>query len=106
MLWTYRVCRDQAGRYSIREVYYEQDGRLIGYGDGPAMPLEASPAELLQMVEWFRGAFDLPVLSLEEADIERLSYQVGNATDEGEAVSLAHVLRELAADPESPPSYT
>jgi|GEM_PF-3268801 len=38
MLWSYRVCRDRSGRYSIREVFYEHDGRLISYGKHPVAP--------------------------------------------------------------------
>ena len=35
MIWTYRVFRDKIGRYSIREVFYERDGRLINYSKQP-----------------------------------------------------------------------
>jgi hypothetical protein len=68
MLWTYRVFRDSQERYSIREVFYESDNTLISYGAAPVAVVGASFEELMQLVKWFRDAFDLPVLSLEEIE--------------------------------------
>ncbi|NEP41693.1 MAG: hypothetical protein F6K35_21650, partial [Okeania sp. SIO2H7] len=68
MLWTYRVFRDDNERYSIRELFHSPDGTIIGYGKTPVAAVGASLEELIQMVEWFREAFDLPVLSLAEVD--------------------------------------
>lgn len=70
MLWTYRIFRDAQGRYSIREVFYERDGRLLSYGKNPVVPVEASLEDLLQLIKWFREAFDSPVLSLDAVDAE------------------------------------
>lgn len=68
MMWTYRVFRDQTGRYSVREVFYEQDGRLITYSATPVMPLGDSPEDIMQILTWCRAAFELPILSTEEVD--------------------------------------
>ena len=47
MIWTYRIFRDQNGRYSIREVFYEQDGRLLNYGKNPVVPVGSSLEDLV-----------------------------------------------------------
>jgi hypothetical protein len=68
MLWTYRVFCDNQGRYSIREVFYEQDGQIIDCGKIPVAIVGSSLEELMQLVQWFKDAFELPVLSLEETE--------------------------------------
>lgn len=69
MLWTYRVFCDNRGHYSIREVFYERDHTIICYSN-PVAIIGASVEELMQLVQWFKEAFDLPILSLEEADAQ------------------------------------
>ena len=64
MMWTYRIFRDHTGRYSVREVFYESDGSIIAYSKAPVTLLGASPEELLQLIDWCREAFALPVLVL------------------------------------------
>lgn len=49
-LWIYRAFRDRSGRYAIREVFYEHDGRLISYGKHPVAPLGPH----IQLVQWYR----------------------------------------------------
>ena len=68
MLWTYRVFRDNQGRYSIREVFYNRDRTIINYGKEPATANDVSLEDLQQLVRWFQEAFELPVLELEEVD--------------------------------------
>ncbi len=70
MLWTYRVFQDKTNRYSIREVFYEQDGTIIGYGKTPVALAAASAEDLRQLVTWFHEAFDLPILSMETVDAQ------------------------------------
>lgn len=70
MTWTYRVFRDQTGRYSVREVFYEEDGTLIAYGKTPTALVGDSPEELLQLIAWFKKAFELPILSMDAIDAE------------------------------------
>lgn len=102
MIWTHRIFRDQTGRYSIREVYYEQDGRLITYGKNPVAPVGASLEELIQLVQWFRDAFDSPVLSLEAVEAEvaaRPAPAKKPLSDRSQTLSLQQVLAQLAAEP-------
>ena len=70
MLWTYRIFRDSADRYSIREVLYENDGTLITYSKQPLEALGSSLEDLLQLIYWFQEAFESPILSTETIDAE------------------------------------
>lgn len=105
MIWTYRIFRDQKGRYSIREVFYENDGRLLSFGKQPVIPMGSSLEDLLQLVQWFREAFDAPVLSLDAVEAELATQPV---TGKAEQLSAEHsqlipfeqVLARLAEAPE------
>lgn len=98
MMWTYRVFRDCQDRYSIREVFYEGDRTMIDYSKEPVAVVGASFEELLQLVAWFREAFDLPVLSLEEIDAQIGDQKTKPALDRTQNVSLQDVIAELEAD--------
>ncbi|MEZ4861144.1 MAG: hypothetical protein R3C14_07555 [Caldilineaceae bacterium] len=101
MIWTYRIFRDKNGRYSIREVFYERDGRLLNYSKNPVAPIGASLEDLMQPVQWFREAFDSPVLSLEavEAELTAPPTQAQKPlTDRSQTLSFQQVLAQLAED--------
>lgn len=100
MLWTYRVFRDDNERYSIRELFHERDGTIIGYGKTPVAVLGASLEELIQMVEWFREAFDLPVLSLAEVDASIAAREIQPKSDRSDNISLDSLIAELATKAE------
>lgn len=70
MFWMYRVFRDQTGRYSVREVFYERDGTIITYSKAPVALVGDSPEEVLQLIVWCKEAFDLPILSMETVDAQ------------------------------------
>ncbi|MEZ4736859.1 MAG: hypothetical protein R3E79_57995 [Caldilineaceae bacterium] len=101
MIWTYRIFRDKNGRYSIREVFYECDGRLLNYSKNPVAPIGASLEDLMQLVQWFREAFDSPVLSLEAVEAE-LATQPTQAkkplTDRSQTLSFQQVLAQLTEE--------
>ncbi len=69
MNWLYRVFHDQEG-YCVRVVLYERDGTLIGYHQEPAVPSGRTAEELAQDIEWFKQAFELPILTIEEVEAE------------------------------------
>ena len=105
MIWTYRVFRDKTGRYSIREVFYERDGRLLNYGKQPVMPVESSLTDLIQLVEWFREAFDSPVLSLEDIEAELAANSASTIpkkplSDRSHTIPFSQVLAQLAEESE------
>ncbi|NJL47252.1 MAG: hypothetical protein HC929_06830 [Leptolyngbyaceae cyanobacterium SM2_5_2] len=98
MIWTYRVFCDKEGRYSIREVFCERDGTIINYGKTPVVLAGASIAELMQLAQWFKEAFDLPVLSLEEIDAQLAKPAAKESLAHGRRTPLDQVMAELAAD--------
>lgn len=100
MIWTYRIFRDDNERYSIREVFYETDGTIIGYGKSPVAVVGESLEELIQMVEWFREAFDLPVLSLAEVDAKIKPREIKPLSDGSNNISLDTLIAELATKTE------
>ena len=101
MIWTYRVFRDREGRYSVREVFHEQDGRIIDYGKAPVVVVGASLEEVMQLVMWFKEAFDLPVLALEEVDAHISSHPARVKSDYERNISLQDVIAELSTQSES-----
>jgi hypothetical protein len=98
MMWTYRVFRDNQERYSIREVFYESDNTIISYGAAPVAVVGASFEELMQLVKWFRDAFDLPVLSLEEIEAQMAIQSTKPASDRTQNLSLQQAIADLASD--------
>lgn len=98
MIWTYRVFRDNQGRYSIREVFYNKDNKIVNYSKAPVAIVGASVQELMQLVQWFREAFDLPVLSLEDIDNEISTQAYTNKSDRSKNISLKQVIAELSTD--------
>lgn len=98
MMWTYRVFRDNQDRYSIREVFYERDQTIIDYGKKPVAVVGASFEELMQLVKWFREAFDLPVLSLEEIEAQVATQKTEPSRDRAQNISLQDLIAELETD--------
>ncbi len=103
MLWTYRVFHDKDG-YCIRVVYYERDGTLISYQKEPAMPTGTTAEELLQDIEAFKQALELPILTMEELDTELASLPPKPKKDRSQNKTLDQVMTEL--DLENDPSET
>ena len=98
MIWTYRVFRDQNGRYSVREVFYELDGTIIAYGKAPALPVGNSPEEVLQLIAWFKEAFDLPILSTETIDAQLAARPADLHHEQHPKLSLQDVLAALSTE--------
>lgn len=101
MIWTYRVFRDRQGRYSIREVFYERDNTIIAYGKAPVVVVGASLEELMQLVKWFRAAFDLPVLSVEEVDAQIAEQPESLKPDRKGNIPLSDVITQLSDEANS-----
>lgn len=98
MIWTYRVFRDSQGRYSIREVFYNRDSTIFNYGKAPVAIVGSSLEELMQLVQWFKEAFDLPVLSLEEVESQIAMQGASEPVTNSKNLSLKQVIAELAND--------
>ena len=100
MTWTYRIVRDEIGRYSVREVFHERDGTLITYSKTPVAPIGSSAEDLLHQMQSFRDAFELPILSI--ADLEAaLSKQTKKSEKKaGANISLQELKAELGLESE------
>lgn len=98
MIWTYRVFRDQNGRYSVREVFYERDGTIIGYSKAPVALVGDSPEEVLQLLTWLREAFDLPILSIEAVDAQIAAQPSPSNDDQRPPISFHDVRAALSAE--------
>lgn len=100
MTWAYRVVRDEIGRYSIREIFYERDGTLITYSKTPVAPIGSSPEDLLHQIQSYRDAFESPILSivdLEEA-VGKQAKKYQKRT--GPNISLQELKAELGLETE------
>lgn len=95
MTWTYRVVRDEIGRYSVREVYQERDGTLITYSKAAVAPIGASAEGLLHQMQSFRDAVELPILSVAELEAAVNKRQKQNAKQPEKRISLQQLKAEL-----------
>ncbi|NJK73216.1 MAG: hypothetical protein HC849_10440 [Oscillatoriales cyanobacterium RU_3_3] len=102
MIWTYRVFCDSQGRYSIREVFYEQDGTIIDCGKAASVAIGSSVEELLQLVQWFKEAFELPILLLEEVEAKIAAQPPKPKFDRSQNISLQQMIAELNLGDENP----
>lgn len=100
MIWTYRVVRDELGRYSVREVFYERDGTLITYSKTPVAPVGASAEDLLHQMQSFREAFDLPILSITELEAALSNQAQEQPKKIGPNISLEQLKAELERESE------
>jgi hypothetical protein len=66
MDWNYRVFQETNGDYIIREVFYAEDGSIIGCTDDAVEPSGRSLTELARDIECFRQALALPTLTLDD----------------------------------------
>jgi len=98
MIWTYRVFRNNQERYSIREVFYEPDGTIVAYGQAPVVVVGASLEELLQLIKWFKDAFDLPVLSIEEVEAQVAKQTTGVKSKHENNIILNDLIAQLSTD--------
>ncbi len=97
MTWNYRVFLETNGDYIIREVFYDDDGGIIGCTEDSVEPKGRSLDDLAHDIEWFREALDLPILTL--ADIPVVQ-DLGRRTNNGKLVSHEQLLVELGLSPQ------
>ena len=100
MMWTYRVFRDRQGRYSLREVFYDRDKIILDYGKSPVAVVGTSLEETMQLVAWFKEAFDLPVLSVEEVDAKIAARSETKKSDRPQRISLKDAIAQLPVENE------
>lgn len=62
--WNYRVFREDDGEYVIREVFYAEDGTILGCTANAVEPYGRTLEDLAQTLADFQSALALPVLTL------------------------------------------
>jgi hypothetical protein len=62
--WNYRVFREDDGEYVIREVFYSEDGAILGCTANAIEPYGRTLEELAQTLADFQSALALPVLTV------------------------------------------
>ncbi len=61
MSWNYRIVKGAAG-YSVREVYYTPEQKIVAWSQEPCDPYGETLEELKGDYELMRHAFDQPTL--------------------------------------------
>lgn len=62
--WNYRVFREDSGDFVIREVFYAEDGSILGCTANAVEPFGRTLEELTTSIADFQAALTLPVLNL------------------------------------------
>ena len=90
--WEYRVFREDDGAYVIREVFYDDDGTLVGCTESAVEPVGESLEELAKDIDSFKEALTLPLLTL--ADIPHTALREPGQ-DRSKNLSSEQVMAEL-----------
>lgn len=97
--WNYRVFREADGAYIIREVFYAEDGAIVGCTANAVEPFGETLDELRTSITEFQAALTLPVLTL--ADIPQPT-ATRTKTKRSPALSSADVRARLGLHTASP----
>lgn len=73
MSWNYRLCKQTFGKgtnleevtFTIREVYYKEDGSISGYTENPAYPRAETPEEMLWVLQKMQESLNKEVIDLD-----------------------------------------
>lgn len=73
MSWNYRVCKrkdkvNKIKEYSIREVYYDDDGQIEFYSEEAMSPYGSSLDELSDDLDMMKDALDKEIINLNKVD--------------------------------------
>lgn len=90
--WNYRVFREDDGDYIIREVFYDDQGAILGCTAEAVEPIGRSLTELAEDMNAFQAALNLPILTLADMPPEPKERA---PRDRSQNRSLESVLQEL-----------
>lgn len=90
--WNYRVFREDDGDFVFREVFYAEDGSILGCTANAVEPFGRTMEELTESVADFQAALALPVLTI--ADVPQPAMPPKRAT-RGRTFSSAEVRARL-----------
>jgi hypothetical protein len=97
--WNYRVFREENGDYVIREVFYAEDGSIIGCTENPVEPFGRTLEELAGSISDFQAALSLPTLTV--ADVPEPAMPQKRAKS-GQTISSAEIRAQLGLNSPSP----
>lgn len=69
MTWNHRILRHANGDLEIVEVYYNDDGSLMGWADADVYAhadADGGTASLARQVLWYRQALDKPIVDVSD----------------------------------------
>lgn len=90
--WNYRVFQEENGDFVIREVFYGEDGALLGCTANAVEPFGRTLEELTMSLTDFQAALTLPVLTLADMPQTELPRKV---TSRERTLSSAEVRTKL-----------
>lgn len=90
--WNYRVFHEEDGDFIIREVFYDDDGTILGCTADAVEPFGQTFEALVTSIADLQAALTLPVLTL--ADIPQPSME-RPTTPRGRTFSSAEVRAQL-----------
>jgi hypothetical protein len=65
--WDYRVINNSLHAfYNIHEVYYDENGKVMGISENPVSPMSESISELIDILEQYKSAIEKPILFCDE----------------------------------------
>ena len=99
MTWDYRVFREEDGDHGIREVFYDERGKILGCTQDAVEPLGKSLDDLAQELDLFQKALSMPVLTTGEVDA---ATQKGSerSPPKHKTVSRTELMKRLELDTE------
>jgi hypothetical protein len=66
MYWNHRLVKGPAGEFTMREVYYDDDGTIIGWTEDPIAPFGNTTEEIIVELDRMSEACHKPVLQESE----------------------------------------
>ena len=97
--WNYRVFREKNGDYVIREVFYGEDGVIIGCTTNPVELFGQTIEELRKSLIDFQEALTHPILTIADVPQPTMLHQ---KTMKRHTISSADVRAQLGLAPSTP----
>lgn len=93
IMWNYRVFKETNGDFIIREVFYDQNGSILGCTENSVEPFGHSLEELSQDIQFWQAALSLPILTLDDIPIKK--YEEQHQVEKTDNISQDQLMAEL-----------
>lgn len=71
--WNHRVFKEANGDFILREVFYDQNGSILGCTEKSIEPFGRSLEELADDIQSLQAALSLPILTLDDVPVQNLA---------------------------------